>query len=85
MARWLLMGLALWLGLERESLGATSAAQSGGVLGGLVWMGLFVLICYLIVRVVRRLGSGSAKHLDDPQGDEFVRLGTSISRPVDER
>ncbi len=85
MARWLLIGFALWLGFERESLGATTTAQSGGVLSGLVWMGLFVLICYLIVRVVRRLGAGNAQHLDDPQGDEFVRLGTSISRPVDER
>lgn len=85
MAQRLMCFLAGLLLLSTTAHAAAKQSGVGDVLGGLAWMGGFVAICYLIVLGLRRLGSKPKGQWDGPQGDEMVRLGTSISRPIDER
>jgi len=64
---------------------ATKSESAGDAFGGFGWIALFVLFCYLVVFCIRRLGSSRRAWDADPQADEMVRMGTSISRPIDER
>ena len=78
--------LLAWVGCVdlAHALG-TEVDRSGDALGGFALLLGFAVICFLVVNWIRGRTKSKRRQLDDPKGDAALKVGTSISRPIDER
>lgn len=78
--------LLAWLGcVDVAHAEGAGGDRSSDALGGFALLLGFVVVCLLLVNWIRGLNKGKRRQLDDPQGDAALKIGTSISRPIDER